>query len=66
MGCDVLVIRRKTLVIYSIILVVAITAMALMGNAFQTVAVKAQATNAIPAAPKLVIDAGHGGEDGER
>jgi len=59
-----LVIRRKTLVIYSIILVVAITAMALMGNAFQTVAVKAQATNAIPAAPKLVIDAGHGGEDG--
>lgn len=64
MGCDVLIIRRKTLMAYLAILAVAITAMVLMGNAFQTVAIKAQAANVLPAQPKLVIDAGHGGEDG--
>lgn len=64
LGCDVLIIRRKTLIIYSVILSVTIAAIMLMGNAFQTVATKAQTTSVLPGPPKLVIDAGHGGEDG--
>lgn len=59
-----MIIRRKTLIAYIAILAVAIAAMALMGNAFQTVAIKAQTANVLPPRPKLVIDAGHGGEDG--
>lgn len=52
------------LIFYSVILAVAIAAMCFMGSAFHTVAVKAQGTAVLPAPPKLVIDAGHGGEDG--
>lgn len=59
-----MIIRRKTLIAYFAIFAVAIAAMALMGNAFQTVAIKAQTANVLPPRPKLVIDAGHGGEDG--
>lgn len=59
-----MIIRRKTLIAYFAILAVAIAAMALMGNAFQTVAIKAQTANVLQPRPKLVIDAGHGGEDG--
>lgn len=65
MGCGFLVVRAKWMLFYILVFLFSATAMFFMATAFHTVATQAEnKENVAAAAPVIILDAGHGGEDG--